>query len=267
MPEEFECEICKKKFDAEVSLNQHKNAKHDANLPLVFTSSKIVSSQNTKFSLKLSKKTLTIILVIVSIPVGYFIFNLFGSSSTAHTVAYSPLNQHGEHALGSLDAPVKIVEFGDFQCPFCRRFTLDTEPSLRKNYIDTGKVRLVFKQFIGHTLTEKTAEAAECANDQGKYWEYHDKLFETQDAWQYRRNLDGELISYAEELGLNSTLFKECLDSGIFKDVAKKEMREARNSGVSGTPTFFINGKRAVGAQPYHVFARLIDSEINQLAN
>lgn len=262
MTEEFECEICKKKFDLEHSLNQHKNSKHGTSLPTA-PSGKVTSHEtNSKFEINISKKFIVLIVIAISLPAGFFIFNALDSSSTSYAVAYSPLKQHTSHDLGSADAPVTITEYGDFQCPFCRRFTLETEPLLKKNYIDTGKVRLIFKQFIGHPLTERTAEAAECADDQDKYWEYHDTLYEAQDAWQYNRGLDKQLVKYAEDLGLNSTLFKECLDSGIFEDVAKKENRQATTAGVSGTPTFIINGRRVVGAQPYHVFTQIIESEL-----
>ena len=161
--------------------------------------------------------------------------------------------------LGNKNAPVTIVEFSDFQCPYCGRFFTQTLPSIKKDYIDTGKVKLVFRDFplSFHPNAEPAAEAAECANEQGKYWEYHDKLFENQDS------LSSELyIKLAGDLGLDVDKFKTCIETSKYKQEVEDDFNYGQSVGVSGTPTFFINGIKLVGAQPYEAFKQIIDAEL-----
>lgn len=159
---------------------------------------------------------------------------------------------------GSPNAPVTIIEFSDFECPFCTRFYQQTLPSIEKNYINTGKVKFVYRDFpLGfHANAQKAAEAAECAAEQGKFWEMHNKIFD-----------GGELgvatlKQYATELGLDTSAFSECLDSGQMTSEVQKDFNDGKNYGVSGTPTFFINGIEIVGAQPYSVFEQAIEQEV-----
>ena len=161
--------------------------------------------------------------------------------------------------LGDKNAPVTIVEFSDFQCPYCGRFFTQTLPSIKKDYIDTGKAKLVFRDFplSFHPNAAPAAEAAECANEQGKYWGYHDKLFENQDS------LSSELyLTLAEELGLDSDKFKTCIESNKYSEEVQADFSYGAKVGVSGTPTFFINGLKLVGAQPYEAFKQMIDAEL-----
>jgi protein-disulfide isomerase len=170
------------------------------------------------------------------------------------------VSEDDDPSLGSADAPVVIVEFSDFQCPFCGRFSAETFPLIKENYIDTGKVRLVYRDLPlpFHPDAQETAEAAECADDQGKFWEYHDAIFENQDS------LDTtSLKQYAKDIGLNTEDFNSCLDSGKHTQEVKKDFSDAGAAGVTGTPTFFINGIKVVGAQPYSVFQQIIESELN----
>ncbi len=165
---------------------------------------------------------------------------------------------------GDEDAPVTVVVFDDFQCPFCGKFFRETLPKLRSDYIDTGKVKFVFKHFplSFHQYAEKAAEAAKCAEEQGKFWEMHDKLYENQDA------LDVDsLKSYAADLGLDTEQFNDCLDSGKYADDVQSDFNEGVDLGVSGTPTFFINGEKLVGAQPYSVFQQVINSKLQEAQN
>lgn len=160
---------------------------------------------------------------------------------------------------GDKNAKVTIVEFSDFQCPYCGRFALQTLPSIRKDYVDTGKVKIVFRDFplSFHENAQKASEAAECAGEQGKYWEMHDKLFQNQQA------LDVEsLKKYAKEIGLDTAKFNNCLDSGSMASEVKKDFNDGVAYGVTGTPSFFINGQKIVGAQPYEVFKQIIDAEL-----
>jgi len=160
---------------------------------------------------------------------------------------------------GSADAPVTIIEFSDYECPFCARFNSQTLPALREQYIETGKVKHVFRDFpLGfHAKAQKAAEAAECAEEQDKYWEMHDKIFENQSAMGV-----ADLKQYAADLGLNSGEFDECLDSGEMAEEVQKDLADGSKYGVSGTPTFFVNGVKLVGAQPFSAFQNLIEAEL-----
>lgn len=169
-------------------------------------------------------------------------------------------------SLGAANAPVTIVEFSDFQCPFCASFFNETLPQIQKDYIDTGKARLIYKNLPItkiHPYAEKAAEAAECAGEQGKFWEYHDILFANQQAW-ISKNATTVFKEYALTLKLNTTEFNSCLDTNKYSSEISKDLQDGQNAGVSGTPTFFINGIRVVGAQPYSVFKDTIDSELTR---
>jgi protein-disulfide isomerase len=169
-------------------------------------------------------------------------------------------------ALGKKDAKITMVEFSDFQCPFCERFYKETFPQLKKDYIDTGKVKFTFRHLPLdiHPLAPKAAEASECANDQGKFWEYHDTLFNNFNTWSGLTldTLDPELQQYAADLGLNAEEFTSCLTSGKYTEKVTKDKTEGQNAGATGTPSFFINGKLLVGAMPYATFKTLLDQEL-----
>jgi protein-disulfide isomerase len=157
---------------------------------------------------------------------------------------------------GSPSAPVKIIVFSDYQCPYCAR----VEPAITQ-VMDTYKDKVVvyFRDYPlpFHENAQKAAEAAECAGEQGKYWEMHDKLFENQAA------LDAaSLKKYATDLGLDATVFNTCLDTGAMAAEVGKDLSDGQAAGVEGTPTAFINGKAIVGAQPFTAFKALIDAEL-----
>lgn len=175
--------------------------------------------------------------------------------------------QQGQQAWVSVDddpvmktnanAPVTIIEFAEFQCPFCGRFARDTFPKIKTNYIDTGKVKFVFRDFVVHSTAHLAAEASECAHEQGKFWEYHDVLFNNQGS------LDSDsLKKYASDIGLDTAKFNSCLDSGKYKSEVDKDISDGRSYGVRGTPTFFINGEKLVGAQPYETFRQAIEKAL-----
>jgi len=166
--------------------------------------------------------------------------------------------------LGSADAKVLMIEFGDYQCPSCRMFWKDVEPRLKKDYIDTGKVKLVFRDFPLmqiHPEALLAAMAVDCAGEQGKYWQYHDKVFREQ----YNRGDDiirmkaADLKKWAKEIGIDQPKFDECLDSEKFKGEVMKDKADGDAAGVQGTPTFFINGRVMGGAQQYQEYKKLID--------
>ncbi|MEZ4666487.1 MAG: DsbA family protein [Anaerolineae bacterium] len=163
---------------------------------------------------------------------------------------------------GPQDAPVTIVEFSDFQCPFCGRFHRETYDQLRKDY--EGKIRFVYRDFpilSLHPNAEISAEAADCANEQGKYWEYHDLLLSNQD-----KSFPADLTHFASQLNLNMTAFGECTSSRRYQQEVATDVQDGQSYGVTGTPTFFINGQPLVGAQPYAVFASAIDAELAKAA-
>jgi protein-disulfide isomerase len=162
----------------------------------------------------------------------------------------------GAPVKGPKSAPVTVVAFSDFQCPFCSR-AVPTLKEIEDKY--PGKVRIAFKHLPldFHNNAKIAAEASMAANEQGKFWEYHDKLFQNQ------QQLDRpSLEKYAQELGLNMGKFKAALDSGKFKKQVEDDARLAGQVGASGTPTFYVNGKQLVGAQPFSAFQPLIDEAL-----
>lgn len=171
--------------------------------------------------------------------------------------------------LGEAGATVTIIEFGDYQCPVCRLFWHDVEPRLKKEYIDTGKVRLVFRDFPIDQIHPEAAiasMAAQCAADQGKYWQYHDKIFREQDnrGDDVIRFKAADLKKWAADIKLDATAFNTCLDSSRHKSEVEKDFADGAAIGIQGTPTFIINGRVVGGAQPYPVFKRIIDEELKR---
>jgi protein-disulfide isomerase len=160
---------------------------------------------------------------------------------------------------GNISAAVTIVEFSDFECSFCRRFFNETLPELRREYIGTGKVRLVYRNFPlpSHPLAQKAAEAGQCAFEQGMFWEMHDILYQNQNALNVT-----DLKNYAWQIGLNPTQFDSCLDSGKYAEKIEEDIADGVLYGVRGTPAFFINGEFVSGAQDYEVFQSIIEDKL-----
>jgi protein-disulfide isomerase len=160
-------------------------------------------------------------------------------------------------------APVTLVEFSDFRCSFCRKFWQTTLPLLDKKYISTGKLRFIYRHFaILGKPSEIAAQVAECAAEQGRFWEYHDKLFAS--AGSPLAFTDEKLKGYAKELGLKSPAFNRCLDSGKHLKKVEGETAIAAILGPRGTPAFFLNGQLLVGAQPFEVFESLIEEGLKK---
>lgn len=170
--------------------------------------------------------------------------------------------------LGDSKAPVTLIEYGDYQCPFCARFFNETEMLLRGNYIKTGKVRMVFRnfQFLGpESFT--AAEAAECAKDQNKFWAYHDALYaaESKDGEEHNGNLNRDLfLRLAREEKLDLAAFTSCIDGKKYAAQVKSDSSAAQKMGVNSTPTTFVNGQKVAGALPYGYFKSLIDSLLEE---
>ena len=161
-------------------------------------------------------------------------------------------------AWGPEDATVVVQEFADFQCPYCGKFALETAPRLKEAYGD--KIRFVFRDFplsSIHSSAQKAAEAGQCAQDQGLFWEYHDLLFDNQDAIS-----ESDLRGYAEEAGADMGMFNDCLDSGKNAREVLLDAQDGRKAGVSGTPAFLINDLLLSGAQPFEQFQLAIDQAL-----
>ena len=165
------------------------------------------------------------------------------------------------HFMGDPNAPVTIIEFADFQCPYCGRFFAETKPQIDEQYMQNGEARFAYFNFafLGPE-SNWAAEAAECASDQDKFWEYHDKLYDSQSGENQGAFNKDNLKKFAEELGLDTSAFNECLDSGKYTQLIQDESSLASSIGVRSTPTFLINGQAVVGAQPYEIFQQTIDS-------
>ncbi len=166
----------------------------------------------------------------------------------------------GAPVRGKADAPITIVEFSDFQCPYCAR-ARPTVNRVREVYGD--KVRILFRHFPlqMHAQANKAAEAAVCAGEQGKFWEMHDRLFASQSKLQVP-----DLKQYAADLGLKAEEFATCLDSGRHGGEWQRGLADGTRYGISGTPAFFINGRPLVGARPFEDFALVIDDELERVA-
>jgi len=173
---------------------------------------------------------------------------------------------------GNPNAPVTIVEYSDFQCPFCLRFFQQTLPLIEKNYIDTGKIKFVYKDLPLDSLHPNARAAhiaAECADEQGKFWKYHDVLFKKQPQWSSLASseLQNKFTEFATDMGLKAAKFKSCMQSPNIADEVNKDTLEAASYGATGTPTFFIGNEedgfvKLVGAQPYQTFQAVIDSRL-----
>lgn len=166
--------------------------------------------------------------------------------------------------LGDPDAPVVIVEFSDFQCPYCASFKDETLPLLIENYIDNGLVKLVYRDFPipKHANATVAAVAAECVGEAGgneAYFAMHDKIFDTMEEWYYSETVGEYFIGYATEMGYD---IATCLEDPEMLAEVEADYVAGRSYGVGGTPTFFINGKKLVGAYPYDVFVQLIEAEL-----
>ena len=159
---------------------------------------------------------------------------------------------------GPDDAPITIIEFSDYECPYCRKWHIEVWPRLLETY--PNQIRLVYRDFPLtniHSNATPAASASNCAREQDLYWEFNERLF----SMRYDLNVSG-YQSYAEELELDMDAFSDCLESGRYNDEVMADYEYAANLGVNSTPTFFVNGIPVVGAQPFEVFSNLIDQEL-----
>src|SRR3989344_3996477 len=182
-------------------------------------------------------------------------------SSPAPLIA--PENESGYPVLGNPGAGVAMTVFSDFQCHFCKTFSQTIEPAIIEKYVKTGKIKIVFRDFA--FLGEESnwaAEAAHCANEQGKYFDYVEKLHSVQkghDTSAFSREL---LKNFGRDLGLNTSRFNECFDSRRYSQAVKDSFEKGVKTGVKGTPTVFINSQIIDGVQPLNVYEEAIEREI-----
>lgn len=177
--------------------------------------------------------------------------------------------------IGNSNAPITIIEFSDFQCPFCAKFHIQTLPKIMDEYIKEGKVKLVFRDFpiqSIHSNALLASVAAECANEQGKFKEMHDKLFENQNEWS-SKDTDNLIIlfnQYSLEMGIEKEKFDSCLKNGKYIKEIQKDLDDGRTYGVSGTPGFFIGNDEIgfielKGAHPFENFKNVIDTQLKKI--
>lgn len=208
------------------------------------------------------------------------IFFTFGSVLTSNTPAKANMQTSDEKALmlelvnntspilGTKDAQITMIEFGDYQCFYCNNFFHNTESSIMQNYISTGKVKMFFKDFtiIGQDSVN-AANAAHCAQEKGKFWEYHDILYNNwsgeNTGWASSKNL----LTFAKQVGLDESDFNTCMSTGKYISVIRGSLSDAQSLGLTGTPDFFIIAPdntitKVVGAQPYSAFDEIFKSKL-----
>jgi protein-disulfide isomerase len=169
-----------------------------------------------------------------------------------------PVEEGGNPSIGPADAPITIIEFSDYQCPYCQKWQATVYQRLLDEY--PTQVRLVYRDYplnSIHPEAAPAANAANCAGEQDAYWQFHDKLFS------YEYDLGKETyLTYAQELKLDMTAFTACLESDLYAAEVAADLEYAAGLGIQSTPTFFINGLYMVGAQPFETFKKLIDQEL-----
>ncbi len=191
-------------------------------------------------------------------------------NTTSQEIVLSVFTENGSPYLGDPNAPITLVEFGDYQCFFCNKFFHSTEQKLLENYVDTGKVKMIFKDFTIIGPDSKTAaHAAHCADDQDLFWEYHDMLYNNwngeNNGWASSENL----LRMAQDVGLDIDKFTDCMLNEIHTQIISASNADARTLGLTGTPGFFVispNNQvtKIPGAQPFDVFKKIFDSELEK---
>lgn len=182
------------------------------------------------------------------------------SPGVAQIPTVTGVSTEGTYFKGNENAPVTIIEFSDYQCPFCGRFYSDTLPSIEETYIKTGKVKFYYKDFpldSIHPHATPAALAARCAGEQGKFWEMHNLIFENQ------TSLSNSIYAqWAAQLQLDAVKFNDCFTSQKYLSAVRKDLLEGQQAGVRGTPAFLVNGELLSGAQPFPVFQQAIEKAL-----
>ncbi len=188
--------------------------------------------------------------------------------NASQKIGFDIITGNSSPMLGSNNAPITMIEFGDYQCFYCNNFFHNTEAGIVENYIDTGKVKMYFKDFtiIGQDSVT-AANAAHCAQEQGKFWEYHDILYTNWAGENTGWVSSANLMQFAKQLGLNQDQFSQCMTQEKYLSVIQSSVSDANNLGLTGTPDFFIIGPdnsvtKVVGAQPYSVFDEIFKAKL-----
>ncbi len=204
----------------------------------------------------MNSKVLTAVLVVAVILASFWLGTVYDGTGPAVKKSTITSKAGEDPSAGSADAKVKMVIFSDFQCPFCSR-VVPTVKQIEEAYGD--QVQITFRNFplSFHQFAQKAAEAGECANVQGKFWEMHDKMFENQNALTVEH-----LKSYAGQLGLDQAKFDACLDNGDMTAEVNRDFQDGTGLGVQGTPAFIINGELVSGALPFDQFKAVIDKKL-----
>jgi protein-disulfide isomerase len=189
-------------------------------------------------------------------------------TATAIDPSLPPMKAEG-YLLGSPTAPVEVIEFADFECPGCGQFSTVTEPDVRTNLVNTGKIRMRYIDFPlpMHKNTWDASLAAACANDQGKFWELHDAIYANQDRWNAEATSRPRsvLADLAKGIGLDMSKYDDCMKADTHRAKVQAHLQEAERRQVSQTPTFVIGGKMIPGAIPYDTFKKLVDEELAKM--
>jgi protein-disulfide isomerase len=187
-----------------------------------------------------------------------------GGSNTSVSIPGRTVATQGR-TLGPENARVTVEEYSDFQCPYCARAAQTMDPKIEQEYVADGRVKLVFHH---HALIGQesvwAAEASECANEQGRFWDYHDKLFENQHGENQGAFVIDNLKRFAEELGLDTQTFNLCLDSRKYEDLVKAETQDALKKGIESTPTFVIGEQTVAGPPSYDNLKKAIEAELRK---
>ncbi|MGQ0537884.1 MAG: DsbA family protein [Gemmatimonadaceae bacterium] len=192
-----------------------------------------------------------------------------GSAAGGQSVTVDPsvpLPTAEGYVLGSADAPLEVIEYADFECPVCGQFALVTEPDIRKRLIETGQIRMRYMNYHipSHPNTWAASHAAACAHEQGKFWEMHDAIYETQDRWSgfATRKPKGVFQQLAGRVGLNRDQWEACFDSKKYEPQLQASQRDAEKRQVSGTPTFIIGTRMIAHSLAYDQFKAYVDSAL-----
>lgn len=201
-----------------------------------------------------------LIVVVLCVAAGWWIYDKMQPPTIDENAVRANIALGGAPMVGNADAPVTVVLFSDFECVYCGEFARGSFPAVKERYIDAGIVRFAYMSFPlsqSHPYAAAAANAALCAGEQGKFWEYHDILYANQDAL-----ASDDLRAHATAAGLDMQVFDACVEDKLFAALIDRTVAYGKSLGVTGTPTFFFNGRKVVGALTPEDFAREIDTEL-----
>lgn len=188
------------------------------------------------------------------------------TQETIMNISSEKVSVENDATLGSDKAKVTIVEFSDFQCPYCKKYFDNNFQKIQKDFIRNNKIYYAFRDFPLdiHPQAPLAAEASECAHAQNKYWEMHDMLFSRQDVWSFKDNAADTFKAFAKELKLDTKKFNDCLYTHQLAGEITKDIADGEKAKISGTPTVFINDIKIKGYQPYDTYKSIIESELRK---